>query len=256
LSALIVFMATYKKRSTKSGSSPSQSATKEVFQTLDLTASKTERWVSKNQNYILILVGLIAVGVLGYLGNKRFILEPKEREVVTEMAQAQDYFNRAATSLMDADSLYRLSLEGGEGKYGFLEIIDLYKGTKPARLAQFSAGIAYLRLGEYQNAIKQLERFKSKDLIFSAMAKGAIADSFAELGQPQDAYTYYLEAVKASDNEFTAPKFLFKAGLLAQELEKYEDALEHFKRIEEDYPDAQEAELITIQISKLETMLR
>ncbi|MCY4161665.1 MAG: tetratricopeptide repeat protein [Flavobacteriaceae bacterium] len=249
-------MATYKKRSTKSNQSSSQSTTKEVFETLDVTASKTERWVSKNQNYILIVVGVIALGVLGYLGNQRFILEPKEKEVVGEMGQAQYYFNMATNSVMNADSLYRLSLEGGEGKYGFLEIINRYKGTKSAKLAQFSAGIAYLRLGEYENAIRHLEKFKSKDIIFSALAKGAIADSFADLGQPQDAYAYYLEAIDVSDNEYTAPKFLFKAGLLAKELEKHEDALKFFKIIKNEYPQANEAEHIDIQIAKLETLLR
>ncbi len=249
-------MATYKKRSTKSSPSSSQSTTKEVFETLDVTASKTERWVSKNQNYILIVIGLIAVGVLGYLGNQRFILEPKEREVVGEMGQAQSYFNMATNSVINSDSLYRLSLEGGEGKYGFLEIIDRYKGTKSARLAQYSAGIAYLRLGEYENAIRHLENFKSKDIIFSALAKGAIADSFAGLGQPQEAYAYYLEAVDVSDNDFTAPKFLYKAGLLAMELEKYDDALEFFNTIKNDYSQAMEAEHIEIQIAKLETLLR
>jgi hypothetical protein len=56
-------MATYKKRSrkntSKSNSNPNLSSTKQVFETLDERASKTEIFVNKYQKYlgdVLILV--------------------------------------------------------------------------------------------------------------------------------------------------------------------------------------------------------
>lgn len=256
-----VNMATYKKRSTNRSNSEksksgSQSTTKEVFETLDVTASRTEQWVSKNQNIILIAIGVVAVVVIGYLANQRFILEPKEREVAGEIGQAQHYFNLALNSTNSSDSLYRLALEGGEGKYGFLDIIENYKGTKGARLARYSAGISYLRLGEFNNAIRQLELFKSDDLILNAMSKGAIADAFAGIGQPEEAYEYYVKAAETNKNNFTTPKFLYKAGLLAMDLNRDDKALEFFTQIQDDYPDAHEAELIEILVTKIETKLQ
>ena len=38
----------------------------------------------------------------------------------------------------ESDSLFRLALNGGEGKYGFLDIVDEYSGTKAANLANYS----------------------------------------------------------------------------------------------------------------------
>ena len=68
-------MATYKKRGSKKSITSSkeaevvqESTTAEVFETLDTTASKTEEWVVKYQNVILTIIGVVAVGVLGYLG--------------------------------------------------------------------------------------------------------------------------------------------------------------------------------------------
>ena len=66
-------MATYKKRgfkrkpfSNKEGDIGKKSATANVFNTLDEGASKTEKWVAKNQKYIFGLIGFIAIVVLGY----------------------------------------------------------------------------------------------------------------------------------------------------------------------------------------------
>ena len=61
-------MATYKKRSrkniSKSNSNASLSSTKQVFESLDEGASKTEIFVSKYQKY---LIGAISVLVLFFV---------------------------------------------------------------------------------------------------------------------------------------------------------------------------------------------
>ena len=55
-----------------------ESTTAEVFEKLDTTASRTEEWVSKFQNFILAGVGIIALSVLSYLGYQNYIFEPKK----------------------------------------------------------------------------------------------------------------------------------------------------------------------------------
>jgi len=138
-------MATYKKRGFKPKNKAEEvvldeqnSTTAEVFSTLDENASKTEAWVSSNQNYILGLIGLIALGVLGYLGYKQFIQEPKETSASNELFYPQQYFEQAIASETAKDSLLNLALNGAEGKYGFLDIIDEYSGTKAANLATYN----------------------------------------------------------------------------------------------------------------------
>ena len=253
-------MATYKKRGAKKSLSPKleketvqESATAEVFETLDTTANKTEEWVVKYQNIIFGFIGIIALGVLGYLGYQNFILEPKEQEAVSELNQAQYYFELAVNSI-ESDSLYRRALNGGEGKYGFLDIIENYQGTPAAKLATYSAGMSYLNLKEYDNAILYLDRFNASDVLLSALAKGAIGDAYAQLGSPDKAYDYYLQAAEVSENMYSTPKYLYKAALLGAENGKIKQAISFLERIENDYPKSEEARWVSVQKGKLENL--
>jgi tetratricopeptide (TPR) repeat protein len=253
-------MATYKKRGAKKSITASkenevvqESTTAEVFETLDTTANKTEEWVVKYQNFILGFIGVVAIGVLGYLGYKNFVVEPKAQEAVSELNQAQYYFELAVNSI-ESDSLYRRALNGGEGKYGFLDIIENYKGTPAAKLATYSAGMAYLNLKEYENAITYLDQFKADDILLSALAKGAIGDAFAQLGQIDDAYDYYIQASKVSENMYSTPKYLYKAAMLGAENDKIKQAISFLERIEKEYPKAEEAKWVAVQKGKLEHM--
>ena len=241
-------MATYKKRGFKPKNKEEEakleehdSTTAEVFNTLDEGASKTEEWVQKNQNYILGVIGVIAVGVLAYLGYHQFIQNPKEAAAANELFYPQQYFDQALASETEKDSLFTLALNGAQGKYGFLDIIEEYSGTKAANLAQYSAGMTYLNLKQYDQAVAHLEDFSSDDDIMGAMAKGGIGDAFSQLNQPEDALDYYEKAIAHSDNEFTAPRFLHKAGVVALELGEKSKAFGYFERIKEEYPNSQEA---------------
>ena len=253
-------MATYQKRgSKKSKVIPKrdelieESTTAEVFETLDTTASRTEEWVVKYQNLILITIGTIAVGVLGYLGYQNYIIKPKAKEAISELNQAQYYFELAVNS-QDSDSLYKRALNGGEGKYGFLDIIEFYEGTLAEKLATYAAGMSYLNLKDYQNAILFLDEFSSDDVLLEALSKGAIGDAFTELGQLEDAYQNYVEAFKKNENNFTTPKFLYKAAIIGAKIGKNTEAISFFKRIEKEYPNSEEATFVKVQIAKLETL--
>ncbi|MCP9200910.1 tetratricopeptide repeat protein [Gramella sp. GC03-9] len=251
-------MATYKKRGHKPSNKEErqkaveeESTTAEVFNTLDESASKTETWVADNQKYIYIIVGVAIVVVLGYLGYNRFILEPKQTEAANEMAQAQDYMASALrASGAQSDSLYNLALNGGEGKYGFLDIIDNYGGTDAANLAHYNAGFAFLRTGKYQEAIEQLESFNSDDEIFSALATGGIGDAFLQLDQPEEALGYYEKAAEMRSNSFTTPRFLLKAAITAIQLGEVDAAEEYLLEIEDEYPDAPEAEKVPVYLGQ------
>jgi len=248
-------MATYRKKSIKSRSknsenSISESTTAEVFDSLDVGASKTELIVSKYQNYIISFVVIAVFSVLGYLGYQNFILQPKSEEANNELFTAQNYFNLALTNTENKDSLFILSLNGSEGKYGFLDIIENYKGTKAANLSYYSAGMAYFNLNDFEKSIDYLGNFSSDDEILNALALGAIGDSFAELNQLNDALDSYISAYNSSDNSFSAPKFLLKAGNIASLLGNKSEALKFYTKIKEDYSKSPESNLIDIQIGK------
>ncbi len=255
-------MATYKKKGHKPSNKEEQakkvedeSTTAEVFNTLDEGANKTEAFVAENQKYIYVIVGLAAVVILGYLGWQRFIQEPKEIEAANEMFQAQQYFDNAlAGSGAQSDSLYNMALTGGEGKYGFLDIIDEYSSTNAANLANYYAGFAYLNSNRYQEAIEYLEDFKSDDEILAPLAKGGIGDAFAQLDQLEEALDYYDKAASMRSNEFTAPRFLLKAALAAIELGKGEQAVKYLNRIKDEFADTPEANQVPVYLGRAQAM--
>ena len=241
-------MATYKKRGFKPKNKVEEqqfderdSTTAEVFSTLDESASKSEEWVANNQNYILGVIGVIAVAVLGYLAYDQFVQTPKEESAANEMYYPQQYFDQAVNSVTAKDSLFTLALNGAEGKYGFLDIIDEYSGTKAANLANYSAGMAYMNMNQYQEAIDHLEDFSSDDAVLGALAKGGLGDAFMQLGQPADALGYYEQAINHNANEYTTPKFLYKAGVTAIELKQNDKALGFFQRIKDEFSKSDEA---------------
>ncbi len=250
-------MATYKKRGYKPKNKAEEarqqvgdSTTAEVFSSLDSGASKTEQWVAKNQTYILGTIGIIAVAVLAFLGYQRFIQEPKEATASNELFYPMEYFRQAQGQEVPADSLYTLALNGAEGKYGLLDIIDEYSGTRAANLAQYAAGISYLHLDQYDQAISYLENFKTEDAIYGAVSQGAIGDAFMELGQAREALGYYEKAVAFESNDFTTPMYLQKAGIAALELGESQQALGFFQRISEDFPQSPQANGVEALIGK------
>lgn len=254
-------MATYKKRGYKPKSKEEKdevleqhSTTAEVFNTLDDKASRTEEWAVKNQNYIMIGIGAIAVLVLGYLGYNKFVAEPKESEAMNEMFQAQQYFEQAVNAT-EKDSLYRLALSGGEGKFGMVDIANEYSGTPAANLANYYAGMAYLNLKDYQNAVKYLSDFSSDDAMLGPIAKGGIGDAFMQLNQPEEALDYYEQAAKMNTNNYTTPMYLFKAANVAMKLGQTEKALEHYKTIKEEFANSEQAANIDVFIGKAEASL-
>jgi tetratricopeptide (TPR) repeat protein len=223
------------------------SKTAEVFSTLDATASKTEDFVAKNQRIIIGVVGAIALLTVGYLAYQKFVTGPKQEVAANEMYVAQQNFKKA-TDGVASDSLYKLSLNGSEGKYGFIKIADEYSGTDAGNLANYYAGIAYLNTGKYTEAIEYLGKFKSEDIVLNALAKGAIGDAYSQKNQPKEALENYVKAAESNKNDFTTPRFLLKAGKTALALGNKEDALKYFTDIKDNYDASPEAASIDVLI--------
>lgn len=241
-------MATYKKRGYKPKTKAEKdviieddSTTAEVFNTLDEGASKTEAWVEKNQKVILGIVMVVALAVIGYILYQKFFQEPKQLEASNEMFQAQSFYERALTSETDSDSLFNLSLNGYGGKYGFVDISDKFGGTAAGNQANYYAGMAFLNLKKYQEAIKHLDSYSGSDEMTGPLAKGAIGDAFNQLGQKEEALKYYEEAFAMKVNDVTTPRFLLKAGVTALGLGKKAEALNYFTRITEEFTASPEA---------------
>jgi tetratricopeptide (TPR) repeat protein len=209
--------------------------------------SRTEHFIERYQNIILIVVAVIIIGVLGFFAFKRYYIAPREKEAQAQMFMAEKYFEQ--------DSLTKAL--NGDGNYlGFLDIIDQYGMTKSSNLAKYYAGISYLHLGEFQKAIDYLKKFNGNDMVAGPMATGAIGDAYMELGNADEAIRYYLKAADQRNNEFTTPVFLFKAGQSYELQGKYDKALELYRRIKADYPRSFEGTQIDKYIVYAEGMIK
>ncbi|RZL29941.1 MAG: tetratricopeptide repeat protein [Pedobacter sp.] len=217
------------------------STTAGVFNSLDETASRTEDFVARNQKWILGFVAVVAVAAIGYTLYTKFVAEPKEVEATQEMYLAQKNF-QLATDGTASDSLYNLSLNGSDGKFGFLKIASEYSGTDAGNLANYYAGMAYLNTNKFDEAITYLEKFKAKDVMLKALALGGIGDAYAQKNQMKEALEYYKKALSSNENDFTTPRFALKAGKTALELGNKEEALKLFTEIKEKYESSAEAQ--------------
>lgn len=221
--------------------------TEERIVAVEEAFSKTEQFIEKHQKIILIVIGVIIVVVLGFFGFRRFYLSPKEKEAQSQMFMAEKYFEQ--------DSLKKAL--NGDGQYlGFLAVIDEYGITKSANLAHYYAGICYLKLGQFENAMTYLKKFDADDQVVAPMAKGAMGDACMELKQIEKAAGLYLEAAEIKKNDFTSPLFLMKAAWANEELGNLEKALSYYKRIKEEYPRSNEGREIDKYISYTEGLLK
>ncbi len=217
------------------------------FQSVENALSRTEQYIEENQKSLTIIILAIVVVVAGYLGYKKFYLEPANKDAQASMYVAEKYFEQ--------DS-FKLALEGDGANYGFVDVIDEYSVTKSANLAHYYAGICYMRLGNFQEAIDNLEKFDAEDIMIATVALGATGDCYLELGNKDKAASYYLKAGTRKKNSFTTPIFMKKAGLVFEDLKEYDKALKAFNVIKKDYPETEEGKVIDKYITELEIKMK
>lgn len=204
--------------------------------------SKTERYVDENRNTIIIVAALLVVLFAGYFAFTRLYLMPKNEEGMNLLWKAEYWY--------EIDSLNK-ALVGNESYYGFEYIADEYDGTQAGELASYYAGIIYLNQGEYGLAIEYLKDADLEDEMTASVAKGAIGDAYLELGNYDDALSYYEEAIDESANSLTTPIYLKKAALIHEDKGEFTEALENYKRIKEDFPNSAEARNIESYIARV-----
>jgi tetratricopeptide (TPR) repeat protein len=216
------------------------------LQDIESALTRTEQFVEDNQKLITYIIGAIIVIAVGYLGLSKFIIQPREADAQSQMFMAENYFEK--------DS-FNLALNGDGNYLGFLDIIDDYGMTKSSRLARFYAGVSYLRLGEYEDAINYLGRFKTKDILLGPVKEGSMGDAYLQLGEKDKAIRHYTNAADMSDNEFTAPIYLMKAANLLETQGEYAKALEMYNRIKTKFPETNEGRNVDKYIARVSTLI-
>jgi tetratricopeptide (TPR) repeat protein len=219
-------------------------ATPKGMKNVEETLTKTEQFLE--ENYKPLLTGLAIVIVLvGIFWLGRMYLTKRNDEAQAQMYQAQRY--------LEIDSI-NLALNGDGNYLGFIDIADEYKYTRAGNLARYSAGICYLHLGDYEEAIDYLNKYSKKDKVIGSIAIGATGDAYVELGDLQKAISKYLEAATFADNSFNTPLYLMKAAELYELNGEYAEALKLYERIKDEYPESTEGSSIDKYIARVKLL--
>lgn len=217
------------------------------FEHLEDALTRGEQFIENNQKMLINAVIVILVVIGAILGYNKFIRQPKIEEASNQIFGAQNYFEK--------DS-FNLALNGDGNISGFLEIADNYGSTPSGNLAKYYSGLCYLYLGDYNNAIKYLEKFSTDDMLLANMALANIGDAYMQLKDYQKAAGYYSKAASSKLNDFSTPVFLMKNALAYEKANDYSAALKIYERIENEFPNSPEARNIEKYIVRAKTNLK
>ncbi|WP_167856472.1 tetratricopeptide repeat protein [Hymenobacter metallicola] len=193
--------------------------------------ANSEDFLRRNKNILLGLLALIVLAVVGAFGYYTW-RSSQDSKAQAAMFQAVNYW--------EADSLAKAMK--GDGQYDGLEAIaSEYSGTKAGNLANFYAGAAALKQGQFQAAIDYLEDFSSDDLLVQARAYSLLGDANMELNKYKEAADLYNKAANHNANEFFSPGYLMKEATARELAKDYEGAIKAYDKILTDYQNAQEA---------------
>ncbi|MBE0650787.1 MAG: tetratricopeptide repeat protein [Bacteroidales bacterium] len=211
------------------------------FENIEESLTKAEEFIVNNQKVLTTIVAILVVLILAFFGFNRYYLQPKNQEAQDQIYPAQHYFQ--------VDSLNK-ALYGDGNSLGFVDIAKSYGITKAGKLANYYAGICFLKKGDFGQAIKYLSKFSTDDQLIGPMAKGALGDAYLSQGNKEKAVSYYMEAANMKNNDFTSPMFLLKAGEVYEDMGNYDAAISAFSTIKKDYFKSLEAKDIEKYISR------
>lgn len=193
---------------------------------LAIRLAESEDFLRRNKN---VLLGLLAVVVLAIVGAFGFYTWRSSQDGKAQAAMFQ------AVQYWEADSLKKAMK--GDGQYVGLEsVANEYSGTKAGNLANFYAGVAALKEGQYKAAADYLEDFSSDDLLVQARAYALLGDANLEQNKYKEAADFYNKAANYNANEQFSPGYLLKEATARELAKDYTGALKAYDRIVTEYP--------------------
>ncbi|MCF8379990.1 MAG: tetratricopeptide repeat protein [Bacteroidales bacterium] len=208
---------------------------------IEQALTRTEQFIEDNSKPLTYIVGAIVILIILFIGAKRFYFTPLEQEAAGQMFMAEKFFER--------DS-FELALNGYGTYPGFVEISEDYGMTKAANLADYYAGVCYLKLGDYEKAIDYLNKFSTEDILVGSAQYSSIGDAYVELNDMDAALKAYRKAISEYENNFTTPLILKKMALVNEELNENSEANALYKSIKSEYPESEEARDIDKYIAR------
>lgn len=208
--------------------------------------SKTETFLDNNKQAITIGLGAIIAIVAGFVYYFNMYLPPLQQDAEASIYKAQQAF--------EADD-FENALYGTDAYMGFEEVADNFGSTAAGNTARYYMGICNLHLGNYEDAIDDLNAYSPKDHMTQATKQGAMGDALSQLGDYEDAISHYEKAATVYVNDFTSPIYYKKAGVLSEKIGDYQAAVEFYTTIKDNFSTTTEGRDIEKLIAHAEAKL-
>ncbi|MDO4171973.1 MAG: hypothetical protein Q4D28_04630, partial [Prevotellaceae bacterium] len=174
-----------------------------------------EAFFLKFRKQIIIAVAVVVAAIACYICYTTFLDTPRQEKASTALAKAQEAF---------AQGDFQKALNGDKAQQGFLAVSEDFGGTDAANLARLYAGLCYANLGKWQEAVKYLDDFSTKDdAMISPAATAALGNALAHTGDIDKAISTLKKAAKMADSEAEegvnnslSPTFLIQAARLLE----------------------------------------
>lgn len=187
-------------------------------------------WSFFDENRRLVygfLGGLVVIALLA--GGYVYYMQQQQEEAQQLLGQVIGLYEQGN---------YQQALNGADGQMGLLEIVESYGGTAAGNMATFYAADALYQLGKYERALELFEQFEAEETVLGASAVAGIAAAYENLQQYTAAAEHYLKAAQLFESSATTPQYLFDAARAFAAAGSYDRAIEVYKKLEEQYPDA------------------
>lgn len=192
-------------------------------------ASNKEKSFNQEKG-LKVLIAVLAVALIiggGYFAYQEWIVKPKSEKAASAMVDVERFFE---------NQQYEEAINGDGQNRGALAIISDYGNTKSGNLARYYAGMSFLHLGEYEEAIKHLDAYKKMSgTVLQALAEGGKGDAHLELGHNDKAEAAYRKVINYKD-ELVSPIYLFRLAMLLDQKDQKDEAVKLLKEIKSDYP--------------------
>lgn len=203
----------------------------------DISGSQIKDQFKSNKNLRLttFAVGGVLLAVIGYFAYVQFMFKPANEE------SKDKYYvglNFAVADSTDA-ALDELRVHK-----------DKYDGKIGGEVSQFVYARQLMENGEFKKAIEELDGVDVNDTYVRVMTVGLKADCYSEMEKYKEATELYIEAADLDDNDLTAPMYLMKAALNAEEIQDYKTATTCYERIRDDYSNFANLKSIDKYIAK------
>ena len=166
--------------------------------------ARTLDYIQHHQNTIILVIVAIFIISGGFIG-LYFYNQSNENKGQAMLIFPEQFFNA---------SEYEKALHGDNTTFtpGYIDIINTFNGTEAANIARYFAAVAELRLGNNEEALAYISKYKPTKGIMGVGPISMHGVILENLGKFDEATAIYRKAANWDKNESTTPLYLYRAA--------------------------------------------